>query len=107
MNKDNITEVFMSYFVTDVNPRLRALMQSLVGHLHSFIKEVNLTHEEWEKGINILERSGEISDSERHEFVLLSDVLGISYLVYMHNSCLLKTSQSPRDRLLYRKPSSA
>jgi protocatechuate 3,4-dioxygenase beta subunit len=85
VNKDNITDVFMSYLGPDVNPRLREIMASLVGHLHDFAKEVNLTHEEWETGIDILERSGQISDEKRHEVILLSDVLGLSSLVDMIN----------------------
>ena len=86
VNKDNITETFMKYMADDSNPRLREVMGSLVRHLHAFASEVNLTHEEWGKGIAFLEKSGEISDAERHEFVLLSDVLGLSSLVDMlHN----------------------
>ena len=86
VTKDNITDVFMSYMGSDMNPRLREVMGSLVRHLHDFAREVNLTHDEWNKGIAFLEAAGEISDKERHEFVLLSDVLGLSSLVDMlHN----------------------
>ncbi len=86
VTKDNITDVFMGYLGQDVDPRLREVMGSLVTHLHAFAKEVNLTHAEWNKGIEFLEAAGAISDKERHEFVLLSDVLGLSSLVDMlHN----------------------
>ena len=94
VTKDNITNVFMSYMGEDVNPRLREVMGSLVTHLHAFAKEVNLTHAEWETGISFLERTGDISDAERHEFVLLSDVLGLSSLVDMINSRPEGTSSS-------------
>ena len=86
VNKDNLTEVFNSYMGTGVSPRLREVMTSMVTHLHDFAKEVNLTHSEWEQGISFLERAGEISNKERHEFVLLSDVLGFSSLIDMINS---------------------
>lgn len=86
VTKDNITEAFIAYMGEETDPRLREVMTSLVKHLHAFAKEVNLTHAEWETGIAFLERAGEISDAERHEFVLLSDVLGLSSLVDMlHN----------------------
>lgn len=86
VTKDNITDVFMSYMGEDMNPRLREVLSSLVKHLHAFARETNLTHEEWNTGIAFLEKAGEISDAERHEFVLLSDVLGLSSLVDMlHN----------------------
>ena len=94
VNKDNLSDAFKSYMGPDVNPRLKEVMCSLVSHLHDFAKEVNLTHEEWETGISFLERAGEISDAERHEFVLLSDVLGLSSLVDMINSRPEGTSSS-------------
>ncbi|MCH2251172.1 MAG: hydroxyquinol 1,2-dioxygenase [Cognatishimia sp.] len=94
VTKENITDVFMGYLGEDVNPRLREVMGSLVKHLHDFAREVNLTHEEWNTGIAFLERAGEISDAERHEFVLLSDVLGLSSLVDMLHSTPEGTSSS-------------
>lgn len=94
VTKDNITDVFMGYLGEDTDPRLREVMGSLVKHLHNFAREVNLTHAEWNTGIAFLERAGEISDAERHEFVLLSDVLGMSSLVDMINSTPEGTSSS-------------
>ena len=94
VTKENLTDVFNSYMGPDVNPRLRKVMTSLVTHLHAFAKDVNLTHAEWEVGVDFLERAGEISDKERHEFVLLSDVLGLSSLVDMINSRPEGTSSS-------------
>ena len=94
VTKDNITDVFMNYLAEDTDPRLREVMGSLVRHLHDFAREVNLTHEEWNVGIKFLEAAGEISDAERHEFVLLSDVLGLSSLIDMLHSSPEGTSSS-------------
>ncbi|MEL6233337.1 MAG: dioxygenase [Pseudomonadota bacterium] len=94
VTKDNITEVFMGYFGAQTDPRTRVVMESLARHLHGFAKEVNLTHAEWQKGIEFLEWAGRISDETRHEFVLLSDVLGLSSLVDMINSVPEGTSSS-------------
>ena len=94
VTKDNITDVFMGYFGPDTDPRLREIMGSLAKHLHAFAKEVNLTHAEWQKGIEFMEWAGDISDKERHEFILLSDVLGLSSLVDMINSVPEGTSSS-------------
>ena len=60
------------------NPRLKFIMQSLVQHLHNFVREVRLTNEEWETMIEFLTQVGHITDDRRQEFILLSDVLGIS-----------------------------
>ncbi len=83
---ENLTETFLSYAGADTDPRLREILTSLVNHLHGFIKDVGLTHEEWRKGLEVLTASGEITDHERNEFVLISDVLGVSSLVDMINS---------------------
>jgi len=83
---DNITETFLGYFGKDTDPRLREIMTSLASHLHAFTKETNLTHAEWNKGLDILRKAGQITTPERDEFVLMSDVLGLSSLVDMINS---------------------
>ncbi|WP_405622082.1 dioxygenase [Streptomyces sp. NBC_00076] len=60
------------------DPRLQEVMTSLVKHLHSFIREVRLTEEEWGTAIEFLTRAGHITDEVRQEFILLSDTLGAS-----------------------------
>lgn len=83
---DTFTEEFSAEAVTArigeaTDPRLREVMESLVSHLHSFVKEVELTQEEWEAAINFLTRTGHMCDDKRQEFILLSDTLGVSMLV--------------------------
>ena len=63
------------------NARLKTVMDSLVRHLHDFAREVQLTEAEWSHGIDFLTRAGSITDDKRQEFILLSDVLGLSTLV--------------------------
>jgi protocatechuate 3,4-dioxygenase beta subunit len=64
-----------------IDPRLREVMTCLVKHLHAFAKEINLTQQEWDYGIDFLTRTGQICSDERQEFILLSDTLGLSMLV--------------------------
>jgi catechol 1,2-dioxygenase len=61
--------------------RLVQVMASLVSHLHAFVKDVGLTQAEWEAAIGFLTKTGQICDGNRQEFILLSDVLGVSMLV--------------------------
>jgi protocatechuate 3,4-dioxygenase beta subunit len=63
------------------DPRLEQVITSLVRHLHAFVKDVELTEEEWGAAITFLTRTGQMSDDVRQEFILLSDVLGVSMLV--------------------------
>ncbi len=65
----------------DVTPRLAHVMTSLVKHLHAFAKDVHLTQDEWEYGVDFLTKTGQICSGERQEFILLSDTLGLSMLV--------------------------
>ena len=83
VTKENITDTFLSYFGQDTDPRLRLVMESLVRHLHNFARETELTHDEWRKGVEFLQKVGEVTTPERNEFVLLSDVLGLSSMVDM------------------------
>ncbi|WP_270725883.1 dioxygenase family protein [Shimia sp. Alg240-R146] len=94
VTKDNITDVFMGYLSEDTNPRVREVMGALVRHLHDFARETNLTHEEWRTGIAFLEGCAAIETEDHHEFVLASDVLGLSSLVDMLHSSPTATSSS-------------
>jgi hydroxyquinol 1,2-dioxygenase len=61
--------------------RTRQVMQSLVRHLHAFVKEVRPTQDEWFQGIQFLTKTGHMCDDKRQEFILMSDTLGVSMLV--------------------------
>lgn len=94
VNKDTLTDTFLSYFDQNTDPRLREIMESLSRHLHAFALETQLTHDEWTTGLDILRKAGNMTTPERDEFVLLSDVLGLSSLVDMINSSEAGTSSS-------------
>ncbi len=74
-------EVVNARMGSETDPRLRQIMHSLVTHLHAFIKDVEPTTAEWEAAIDFLTRTGQICSDTRQEFILLSDVLGVSMLV--------------------------
>jgi len=76
-----LTDAVLQQFAGTPSPRLRHVLSSLVRHLHDFVRENDLTLEEWRAGIDFLTRTGQISDDKRQEFILLSDVLGVSMLV--------------------------
>lgn len=81
LTEDNSAETVNARMGKSTNPRLRQVMHSMVEHLHAFIKDVEPTQEEWEVAIDFLTRTGQISDDRRQEYILLSDVLGVSMLV--------------------------
>ena len=85
VTEENITDLAVSRWATARDPRLAELMTALVRHLHDFAREVRLTEDEWLTAMQWLTRTGQISDEKRLEFVLASDVLGLSMLVVQMN----------------------
>ncbi len=86
----------LATFANIENPRLKEIVGALVRHLHAFASEVNLTHQEWEAGVQFLTACGQMSDDSRQEVILLSDVLGLSSLVEMldYNGTAAATEQT-------------
>jgi hydroxyquinol 1,2-dioxygenase len=82
----DLTDEVISSFANTPDPRLRDLLSALVRHLHAFARETELTLPEWEYAIDFLTRTGQKCDEDRQEFILLSDVLGISMLVETINN---------------------
>ncbi|MCL4296956.1 MAG: intradiol ring-cleavage dioxygenase [Anaerolineae bacterium] len=80
LTEENVTEVVSKSFANTQNPRLKEILTSLVKHLHAFVREVELTEEEWLYGIQFLTRTGHMCDDKRQEFILLSDTLGVTTL---------------------------
>ncbi|MEU2745851.1 intradiol ring-cleavage dioxygenase [Streptomyces collinus] len=76
-----ITEQVLASLRGTADPRLGELLTGLVRHLHDFARETRLTQEEWERAIAFLTATGQACTDTRQEFILLSDVLGLSMLV--------------------------
>ncbi|HTH98266.1 MAG TPA: intradiol ring-cleavage dioxygenase [Stellaceae bacterium] len=80
-DEHNITTAVLERFANTPDPRLKQIMSSLVTHLHDFVRDVELSFDEWSFAIDFLTRTGHMCDDKRQEFILLSDTLGVSMLV--------------------------
>ncbi len=76
--EQELVDTVVASFNKTKDPRLKEVMQSLTRHLHNFVREVRLSEDEWNSGIQFLTAAGHITDDKRQEFILLSDVLGLS-----------------------------
>jgi hydroxyquinol 1,2-dioxygenase len=76
--EEDLVEKVLASFDATPDARLKQIMQSLVTHLHGFLRDVRPTQEEWKQGIDFLTAVGHITDDRRQEFILLSDTLGAS-----------------------------
>jgi len=77
----DLTAAVVKSFESAPDPRARFLLQELVKSLHDYVRKTGLTFEEWEYAIDFLTRTGQTCTPIRQEFILLSDVLGVSMLV--------------------------
>lgn len=80
-NETELTEAVVRSFDNTPNPRAKFLLQELVKSLHDYVSKTGLTFEEWDYAIDFLTRTGQKCTGTRQEFILLSDVLGVSMLV--------------------------
>jgi protocatechuate 3,4-dioxygenase beta subunit len=77
----DLTAAVVNSFEETPNPRAKFLLQELVKSLHDYVRKTDLTFEEWQYAIEFLTRTGQKCTEIRQEFILLSDVLGVSMLV--------------------------
>ncbi len=80
-DEERSTDVVNARMGSNIDPRLREVMTVVVKHLHAAVKEIQPTHEEWLAAIKFLTATGHMCTEWRQEFILLSDVLGVSMLV--------------------------
>ena len=81
VTEQNLTDVALERWKDIPDPRLRQIMQSLIKHLHGFVRDIEPTEAEWAVAIDWLTRTGQMCSQKRQEFILTSDVLGVSMLV--------------------------
>jgi hydroxyquinol 1,2-dioxygenase len=76
--EQQLVERVLASFANTPDPRLKEIVQALTRHLHAFVREVRLTESEWQRAIGFLTATGHATDDRRQEFILLSDVFGVS-----------------------------
>jgi hypothetical protein len=80
-DESTITDAVLERVRQAESPRVRQISEALVRHLHTFVREIEPTEEEWRWGIQFLTQTGQMCSKTRQEFILLSDTLGVSMLV--------------------------
>ncbi len=94
LTPNTITNAFAEYAKNAPSPRTRELLVGLAGHLHSFVRENKVTQAEWGAAIDALTRAMKFTDDKRNEYILFSDLLGVSSLVDMVNAATSGTPSS-------------
>jgi catechol 1,2-dioxygenase len=91
---DRVTDVVLHAMSQAPDPRLRQIMDSLVHHLHGFARDVKLTEQEWEVGIEWVTGLGKQTTDTHNETILASDILGLSTLVVLLNNRLGNSTET-------------
>jgi protocatechuate 3,4-dioxygenase beta subunit len=81
ITKDNLTDAVLATIADDADPRFREIMTALIRHMHGFVRDVDLSQEEWLAAIEFLYQTGQKTTRKRNEFILLSDTLGVTSLI--------------------------
>ncbi|MGD0430109.1 MAG: dioxygenase [Acetobacteraceae bacterium] len=81
LDEFTVTDATLEQMAGTANPRLKQIMEAAVRHMHAFVREVELTPAEWIQGLQFLTAVGQACTPIRQEFILLSDVLGVSAVV--------------------------
>jgi catechol 1,2-dioxygenase len=85
-DQSQLTDAVCTATANTSNERLRTVMDSLVCHLHAFIREARPTDEEWERGLAFVIGLGQATNDAHNETILAADILGLSTLVGMQNN---------------------
>ena len=88
VTEQNLTDVVLERWQAVPDPRLRQVMASFIRHVHAFVRDIEPTEAEWATAIDFLTRIGKTSNDKRQEFILFSDVMGVSMLVDALNNRL-------------------
>ncbi|KAL6246747.1 hypothetical protein RBB50_006054 [Rhinocladiella similis] len=92
----NFTKSLIEAMGPKTPDRARFVLGNLIQHLHDFIRETELTPEEWMRGVQFVNAIGQISDSKRNEGQRICDVLGIESLVdEVANKIMLDSDENP------------
>ena len=98
VTESNLTDLARERWSNIPDPRLREVMTALVKHVHAFVREIEPTEAEWATAIDWLTRTGKMCTDKRQEFILFSDVLGVSMLIDAINPASTAGRRRPPSR---------
>ncbi len=83
-NQEFTEKVLKAYSDID-NPRLKSVISILIKHLHTCVKEMKVTDQEWEFAWDFMKRMAEKTSPLGNEFLFFADVMGLSQLIEILN----------------------
>jgi catechol 1,2-dioxygenase len=85
-NAQGVTTAATKVMGQTANSRLRQIMESLIVHLHGFIRDVHLTEQEFREASSLIAELGQRTNDSHNEVVLMAGSLGVSSLICLLNN---------------------
>ena len=82
----DVTPVVVGAFGHAKGERVREITQAFVRHMHAFVREIGLKEEEYEYGVDFLNRIGKATNDHHNEGILFADSIGVSTLTCLLNN---------------------
>lgn len=98
-NLDDVTQAVLDETRRTPDPRTKEIIQSLVRHLHGFVRETKLTEKEFDQAINYITALGQLTNESHNEVRLIAGSLGVSLLVCLMNNGPNAATESSANQL--------
>jgi catechol 1,2-dioxygenase len=97
--QQDVTPKVRSAMENTDDARLKEIMLSLVTHLHSFVRDVHLSEDEFRTATALIAEMGQLSNDKHNEVVLMAGSLGVSSLVCLLNNGNHGTTETSQNLL--------
>lgn len=103
LQEQNSADLVARRLAAGAEPELAGMVAAIVRSVHQAVREIRPTAQQWRALLAFLTDVGHVSDERRQEWVLLSDMLGITQLVEEINARRPKgTTPNTSRGLFYR-----
>lgn len=96
---EDVTEAVLAGMEATPDARTKEVLQSLVRHLHGFIRETRLTEREFQQAVGLVAALGQKTTASHNEVMLACGTLGISNLVALLNNGRMGTVPTQANNL--------
>jgi hydroxyquinol 1,2-dioxygenase len=85
-NLEQVTQAVLDEMKRTPDARTKKILESMIRHLHAFVREIGLTEKEFDDAINYVAALGQLTTASHNEVRLMAGTLGVSTLVCLMNN---------------------
>src|SRR3982751_2956175 len=95
----DVTAAVLAGMQNTPNARTKEILESLVRHLHGFVRETRLTEQEFQQAVGHLTALGQKTTPSHNEVMLICGTLGVSNLVCLMNNGQMGSAPTQANNL--------